>query len=145
MKKMQILAIGFVLTISFNLFNLRLSEVEGATAPSLDEMGDSHHSITTKYDLAQDYFDRGLISSLWFQSCMGCAFFQIALDPKCAMCNWGLAYAEAMERVVRQYPEDLDAATIYPEALIDTMPWNYWTEAREAKYSKSAGYFRVSS
>lgn len=39
-----------------------------------------------------------------------------------------LAFAEAMARVTQQYPEDLDAATIYAEALMDTMPWDYWTE-----------------
>ncbi len=44
-----------------------------------------------------------------------------------------LAYAEAMEQVSQQYPEDLDAATIYAEALMDTMPWDYWTEEREPK------------
>ena len=44
-----------------------------------------------------------------------------------------LAYAEAMEQVTQQYPDDLDAATIYAEALMDTMPWDYWTEEREPK------------
>ena len=44
-----------------------------------------------------------------------------------------LAYAEAMAQVSQEYPEDLDAATIYAEALMDTMPWDYWTEEREPK------------
>lgn len=44
-----------------------------------------------------------------------------------------LAYAEAMEKVTQQYPEDLDAATIYAEALMDTMPWDYWTQEGEPK------------
>jgi tetratricopeptide (TPR) repeat protein len=38
-----------------------------------------------------------------------------------------IAYANAMREVQRQYPEDLDAATLFAEALMDTMPWNYWT------------------
>ena len=37
------------------------------------------------------------------------------------------AYAEAMEKVVATYPEDDDAAAIYSEALMNTMPWNYWS------------------
>lgn len=37
------------------------------------------------------------------------------------------AFAEAMRRVVEAYPDDLDAATIYAEALMDLRPWNYWT------------------
>ncbi len=44
-----------------------------------------------------------------------------------------LAYANAMKAVVKQYPDDLDAATLYAEALMDLMPWNYWLEGGEPK------------
>ncbi len=44
-----------------------------------------------------------------------------------------LAYAEAMEKVAQKYPNDMDAATIYAEALMDTMPWDYWTEEQKPK------------
>jgi tetratricopeptide (TPR) repeat protein len=37
------------------------------------------------------------------------------------------AYAEAMRQLHERYPEDLDAATLYAEALMDLRPWNYWT------------------
>jgi tetratricopeptide (TPR) repeat protein len=37
------------------------------------------------------------------------------------------AFAAAMKAVVAQYPDDLDARTLYAEALMDTRPWNYWT------------------
>jgi tetratricopeptide (TPR) repeat protein len=37
------------------------------------------------------------------------------------------AYAAAMRKVVAQYPNDLDARTLYAEALMDTRPWNYWS------------------
>ncbi|MGD2188119.1 MAG: hypothetical protein PVI71_18455, partial [Desulfobacterales bacterium] len=37
------------------------------------------------------------------------------------------AYAEAMSRLSERYPDDLDAATLYAEALMDLRPWNYWT------------------
>jgi hypothetical protein len=37
------------------------------------------------------------------------------------------AYADAMKEVVRRHPADLDAATMYAEALMDLRPWNYWT------------------
>lgn len=36
------------------------------------------------------------------------------------------AYADAMREVMRQYPDDLDAATLFVEAVMDTMPWSYW-------------------
>jgi tetratricopeptide (TPR) repeat protein len=37
------------------------------------------------------------------------------------------AYAEAMAQVVRDFPDDLDAATMYAEALMDLVPWAYWS------------------
>jgi tetratricopeptide (TPR) repeat protein len=37
------------------------------------------------------------------------------------------AFAEAMRKVSEAYPQDLDAKTIYAEALMDLRPWNYWT------------------
>ena len=37
------------------------------------------------------------------------------------------AYADAMRRVVLAYPDDLDARTLYAEALMDLRPWGYWT------------------
>jgi len=37
-----------------------------------------------------------------------------------------LAYAEAMGQLAEKYPEDNDAAALYAESLMNTMPWNYW-------------------
>ena len=39
-----------------------------------------------------------------------------------------IAYAEAMEGLSSKYPDDTDAASLYAEALMNTMPWNYWAE-----------------
>lgn len=44
-----------------------------------------------------------------------------------------LAYANAMEDLAQRYPNDLDAATLFAEALMDTMPWDYWREDGEPK------------
>jgi tetratricopeptide (TPR) repeat protein len=37
------------------------------------------------------------------------------------------AYADAMRAVARRYPDDLDAATLFAEALMDLRPWDLWT------------------
>ena len=44
-----------------------------------------------------------------------------------------LAYANAMRDVMKRYPDDLDAATLFAEAVMDTMPWEYYTEDRRPK------------
>jgi tetratricopeptide (TPR) repeat protein len=48
----------------------------------------------------------------------GCAEDRAAADR---------AFADAMKRVVDGFPGDLDARTLYAEALMDLRPWNYWT------------------
>jgi tetratricopeptide (TPR) repeat protein len=39
-----------------------------------------------------------------------------------------LAYAQAMRQLAERYPDDVDALALYAEALMDTMPWDYWQE-----------------
>ena len=43
------------------------------------------------------------------------------------------AYARAMAELVRQYPGDLDAATLYAESLMNLQPWDYWDEQGRPK------------
>ncbi|MFN4225324.1 MAG: tetratricopeptide repeat protein [Hyphomonas sp.] len=49
------------------------------------------------------------------------ADFDAERDPQ------DLAWAEAIGAYVETYPEDDDAAAIYAEALMNTMPWDYWS------------------
>ncbi|WP_445627928.1 tetratricopeptide repeat protein [Nostoc sp. DSM 114167] len=37
-------------------------------------------------------------------------------------------YAKAMGNLVKRYPDDLDAATLYGESLMDLHPWQHWTK-----------------
>ena len=37
------------------------------------------------------------------------------------------AYTKAMRDLHNRYPADLDATTLYAEAVMDLRPWNYWT------------------
>jgi tetratricopeptide (TPR) repeat protein len=44
-----------------------------------------------------------------------------------------IAYANAMRDVVKRYPDDLEAGTLFAEALMDTTPWDYWDEKGNPK------------
>ena len=160
-------------------------------SPLLGNLGSHHHAISTRSDLAQRYFDEGLILVFGFNHAEAIRSFRdaLTLDPTCAMCHWGIAlalgpninaemadaavpeayaavqravmlapgaspaeqayiqtltarygstpvadrapldraYADAMREVVRSFPDDLDAATLFAEALMDLSPWDYWT------------------
>ncbi|HKY05300.1 MAG TPA: hypothetical protein VJQ56_10445, partial [Blastocatellia bacterium] len=36
-------------------------------------------------------------------------------------------YRNAMREVMRRYPDDLDAATLYAESIMNLRPWQYWS------------------
>ncbi|HEV8714864.1 MAG TPA: hypothetical protein VGX03_18795 [Candidatus Binatia bacterium] len=37
------------------------------------------------------------------------------------------AFADAMREVAKRYPDDLDAATLFAEAMMNLRPWGLWT------------------
>lgn len=43
------------------------------------------------------------------------------------------AYAAAMREVVAEYPDDDDAAALFAEAWMNTMPWDYWSDDGQPK------------
>jgi tetratricopeptide (TPR) repeat protein len=49
-----------------------------------------------------------------------------AADPRAARPPLDAAYAEAMRALTQRFPDDLDAATLFAQSLMDTAPWNYW-------------------
>jgi tetratricopeptide (TPR) repeat protein len=64
-------------------------------APLYDGLGKVHFTITTSNPLAQRYFDQGLGFAYGFNHAGAIAAFREAqrLDPECAMCFWGEAFA----------------------------------------------------
>ena len=50
------------------------------------------------------------------------------VDPAVERDPLDLAYADAMRALANKYPDDVDASTLFAEALMNTMPWNYWSE-----------------
>ncbi|MDJ0736683.1 MAG: hypothetical protein QNJ47_21900 [Nostocaceae cyanobacterium] len=170
---------------------------KSSNAPLFNNLGNHHHPISTKSQLAQRYFDQGLILTYGFNQKEAERSFREAakINPDCAICHWGvalvlgsninvamddeavspaweelqtavqlsgkasekekayiqaltkrysphpvadstslnLAYANAMREVAKRYPDDLDAATLFADSLMNTMPWNYWQENGEPK------------
>lgn len=68
---------------------------QAAGAPLFEGMGDYHRKITTDSDLAQRYFDQGMVLAFGFNHAEAIRSFRAAqkLDPDCAMCFWGEALA----------------------------------------------------
>ena len=49
-------------------------------------------------------------------------------NPKTNRVDLDIAYAKSMEELSKKYPDDNDAASLYAEALMNTMPWDYWAD-----------------
>ncbi len=67
----------------------------GPRAPLYDNLGNYHFAVTTSSPDAQKYFDQGLTLSYAFNHAEAIRAFRqaAALDPACAMCEWGVAFA----------------------------------------------------
>jgi len=48
-------------------------------------------------------------------------------DPKPDLHALDVAYKDAMGKLVARYPDDLDAATLYAESMMNLNPWKLWT------------------
>lgn len=49
-----------------------------------------------------------------------------AAEPGADRSGLDAAWADAMRAVMKKYPDDLDAAALFAEAVMDKNPWNYW-------------------
>ncbi|MCI0437065.1 MAG: hypothetical protein L0271_26005 [Gemmatimonadetes bacterium] len=60
-----------------------------------DDLGSLHRSITTASPEAQRYFDQGLRMTYGFNHAEAIRSYEaaLAIDPACAMCWWGIAFA----------------------------------------------------
>jgi tetratricopeptide (TPR) repeat protein len=48
-------------------------------------------------------------------------------DPKVNLRKLDVDYANGMRELFKHYPDDLDAATLYAESLMDLHPWKLWS------------------
>ena len=179
--------------LTFILLSLLLfgcKQEEKPNAPLFSNLGRHHFPITTSSELAQKYFDQGIILAYGFNHEEAFRSFEEAarLDSNCTMAYWGMAivlgpninlpmdkasvpnayqaiqkaeshldnvterekdwiralskrytskafddrknldsaYSDAMRELTKKYPDDLDAATMFAESIMDLHPWDYW-------------------
>tara|TARA_R110001599_G_scaffold353688_1_gene595332 strand:+ start:13920 stop:15659 length:1740 start_codon:yes stop_codon:yes gene_type:complete len=54
-------------------------------------------------------------------------------DPATAREPLDMAYADAMRELAAKYPGDDDIQAMFAESMMNTMPWDYWLDAENAK------------
>jgi tetratricopeptide (TPR) repeat protein len=61
---------------------------------------------------------------------------RFTLDPKPDFKQLGTDYKNAMAELHKRYPDDLDAATLYADSLMNLTPWQLWTkDGKAAEYT----------
>jgi tetratricopeptide (TPR) repeat protein len=70
---------------------------------------------------------------LWEQAYIEALAARYAEKPPEDRAPLDQAYATAMGQLARKLPDDLDAQTLYAEALMDLQPWNYYDAAGKPK------------
>jgi tetratricopeptide (TPR) repeat protein len=48
-------------------------------------------------------------------------------DPKADLHQLDVTYKDAMSKLAKRYPDDLDAVTLYAESAMNLNPWHLWT------------------
>jgi tetratricopeptide (TPR) repeat protein len=91
----MVLAVVLLATAACRPETARVPAPAKAQAPRLERIGEARLTISTREPLAQLFFDQGLRLAYGFDHAEALRAFSEAarLDPQCAMCAWGMAYA----------------------------------------------------
>ena len=100
---------GIALTLSPNL-NAPMTPESGRTAFGAVQSA-------RRLALRASAHERALIEAL---------AHRLAEDPAAARPPLDRAYADAMAKVAAAHPDDPDVLTLYADAAMNTMPWDYW-------------------
>jgi tetratricopeptide (TPR) repeat protein len=79
------------------------------------------------YEAAQKALSLSPNASPWQRAYIRAVAARYAPVPPVDRANLDSAYSRGMADAVRSHPNDLDAAALYAESLMDLRPWNYWT------------------
>jgi tetratricopeptide (TPR) repeat protein len=120
------------------------------------DLGTLHHPITTRDPDAQRYFDQGLRLAYAFNHAEAIRSFRAAteLDPECAMCWWGIAFAygpninapmdssggAAAYQAVQQAQQHASNATEKEQAFIAALIRRYGEEPKADRATLDSAY-----
>ena len=80
------------------------------------------------FDAIGEARTRGARASAKEQAYIEALATRYAADPKADRPPLDAAYAAAMRNLAAKFPDDLDAATLFAQSLMDTAPWSYWNQ-----------------
>ena len=97
--------------------NINMPMMPDAMAPAWEALKNAQRLSAGASEAEQDYIEA--------------LATRYAEDPKADRGKLDQAFAAAARDLAKKYPNDLDAQTLYAEALMDTSPWDYWSPDRQ--------------
>ena len=86
--------------------------------PDREKQGFDYIQAARAHETHASAKERGLIAAL---------SKRYSNDPKADLKKLAVDYSEAMGVLTKNYPNDLDVATLYAESLMDLHPWKFWS------------------
>ncbi|NIR46337.1 MAG: tetratricopeptide repeat protein [Gemmatimonadetes bacterium] len=127
--------------------------------PLYDDLGSHHHPITTDEPAAQRYFDQGFRLTYAFNHAEAIRSYREAarLDPDCAMCWWGVAWAAGPNinaaldsagaarayAAIQKARERLDGVSEKERAYIEAMALRYGPDPLAERARRDSAYARA--
>lgn len=152
-------AIALIVVLIFTAPLNTLAQSDASRAPLFEGLGDHHHPITTDSELAQRYFDQGLVLAFGFNHPEAHrSFLQAAeLDPGAAMAWWGAAWVLGPNINTAMNPENAtkawellqkaraaaSKASAREQAYIKALTKRYGPEAVEDRSSRDEAFARA--
>lgn len=97
-----------------------------ALGPNInDPLPDDERKITC-YKVLQKALKAAPNASPREQALIAALAARYSEDPATDLGQLNKAFMEAMASVAAQYPDDATIQTLYADAVMNTMPWNYW-------------------
>lgn len=109
--------------------NINLPMQEDAVAPAMEALGSA---LALKAKTSPE-------EQAWIDALAK----RYVADPKADRAPLEAAFADAMGEVSKAYPDDLDAAQFYAEAMMDTQPWDYWEADAQTPKGRAAEVIEV--
>jgi len=84
-------------------------------------------SLVTAYSNLQKAIELAPKASKKDQACIAALAKRYSSDLQVDQHKLAVDYKNAMRDLVKSYPDDLDAATLYAESMMNLRPWHLWT------------------
>jgi pimeloyl-ACP methyl ester carboxylesterase len=99
-----------------------------AVGPNYNEATIDAERVKTAYEAIQKAQSLGAGATERERAYIAALARRFSPDPQPDYKKLALAYRDAMRGLHRRYPDDLDAATLFADSMMNVRPWQLWTK-----------------